>query len=511
MDELARLILSLTKSEKRYFKMFTALQSGEKSYLKLFDAVEKMEDYDEEKIKKIFKGEDFIKRLPSVKNYLYNQILKSLRVSYGGNTLHSQLVEMIEEISILYEKRLYKQCAKIIERAKMLAKTNENILQEMEINFWEQKVMMEVLNLDKFEKTLESSLEKDIQLIESQMNVVQYRNLYNKIILINKRIKEARTDEEMEQFQKIINHPLMQSVSTAKSFDSKYCFYQTHLIYNHAKGNNEACLEIAKNLLELLEQFPQKIAESPKMYVTTLNNILLCEIHTHNYRTFSQTLTKLRAFPLKSLSIEVNRFVNSYTFEMVKYLDTGEFGKSVGIREEIIQGLKKYADKTNEIEKSTLLYNLFYSYFGTGEYSKAQEIINILLNEYQKELRYDIQGAVRILNLILHYELRNDRLLEYNAISTYRFLNKSNRLYKLEKIVLDFIRKKMQHIYTPKDEREAFIELRKEFMKLTEDSYEKKAFEYFDFISWLDSHIEKKSFEEIVKKKFEMRATQDGK
>ncbi len=35
--------------------MFTSLQSGEKSYLKLFDAIEKMEEYDEEKIKKCSK------------------------------------------------------------------------------------------------------------------------------------------------------------------------------------------------------------------------------------------------------------------------------------------------------------------------------------------------------------------------------------------------------------------------------------------------------------------------
>ncbi|HLC82214.1 MAG TPA: hypothetical protein VJI69_00195 [Bacteroidia bacterium] len=502
MDELGRLVQSLTKSEKRYFKMFTSLQSGEKGYLKLFDAIEKMEEYDEVKIKKMFKGEDFIKRLPAVKHYLSAQILKSLRVIYSGNTIHSQLKEMIEDISILYEKRLYKQCAKIIDRAKELAQTNEDILQQMEINLWEQKVLLETLSLEKFEKTLSPSLEKDLQLVDLQTNIAQYRNLYNQIILINKKIKEARTEEEMEQFQKIINHPLMRSVSSAKSFDSKYCFYQTHLIYNHAKGDNQACLEIAQKQMELLEQFPQKIEETPKVYVTVLNNILLCQIHTHNYKNFNLTLGKLRSFPLKSLSIEVNRFVNSYIFEMVMYLDTGDFTKSIAIREEIIAGLKKYSDKTTAIEEITLLYNLFYSYFGTGEYSKALKIINKLLNEYQKELRYDIQSAARILNLILHYELENGHLLEYNSISAYRFLYKSKRLYKLEKIILDFFRKKMHQNYTPQDQIESFVELRKQFIALTEDQYEKKAFEYFDYVSWLDAHIEKKSFEEVVKEKF---------
>lgn len=502
MDELARLIASLTKSEKRYFKMFTSLQSGEKSYLKLFDAIEEMKEYDEGKIKKMFRGEDFIKRLPAVKHYLYGQILKSLRVIYSGNTIHSQLKEMIEDISILYEKRLYKQAAKIIEKAKELATNNEDIIKLMEINVWEQKILMETLNLEKFEKTLEPSFEEDVRLVNLQTNIVEYRNLYNQIILINKKIKEARTEEEMKSFQKIIDHPLMRSVSTAKSFDSKYCFYQTHLIYNHAKGNNEACLQIVLKQMELLEKFPQKIEETPKIYVNAINNLLLCEIHTHNYKNFDETLAKLRAVPIKSLNLEVNRFVNSYSFEMVKYLDTGEFAKSVAIRQDIVDGLKKYAGKINAIEETTLLYNLFYSYFGTGEFSSALKIINKLLNEYQKELRYDIQSAVRILNLILHYELENGRLLEYNSISAYRFLYKSKRLYKVEKVILDFIRKKMHQDYTPSDQKETFMALRNEFMALLEDPFEKKAFEYFDYISWADSHIEKKSFEEIVKEKF---------
>jgi hypothetical protein len=113
MDELARLIQSLSKSEKRYFKLFTGLQTGEKGYLRLFDAIDKLGDYDEKKIRKIFEGEDFLKRLPAVKNYLYGQILKSLRVINSGNTVDSQLREMMEDAAILYDKCLYKQCAKV--------------------------------------------------------------------------------------------------------------------------------------------------------------------------------------------------------------------------------------------------------------------------------------------------------------------------------------------------------------------------------------------------------------
>ncbi|MCW3086151.1 MAG: hypothetical protein JWP12_3517 [Bacteroidetes bacterium] len=502
MDELAKLIGSLTKAEKRYFKMFTSLQSGEKGYLKLFEAIEKSDNYDEEKIKKMFAGEDFIKRLPAVKNYLYNQILKSLRIIYSGNTVESELREMMEDVSNLYEKRLYKQCAKILDKAKELANKNEFFLQLIEINSWKERILIELLTLDKYEAIIDKHLEEEIDLIESQKNIARYRSLYNKMILINRKIKEARSEEELKQFQTIIEHPLLKSIDTAYTFEAKNYFYRIHLIYNHAKGDNEASFVIADSQLKLIESYPEKIKEKPQLYITALNNVLLCEIHIHKYDNFKETLLKLRNFPLKSLSTEVGRFVTSYTFEMVMYLDSGEFHKSSAIREEISEGLTKYHDKINAVEEITMLYNLFYSYFGTAEYSKALGIINRLLNEYQKELRYDIQCAVRILNLILHYELGNTRLIEYNAFSTYRFLYKSKRLYKLENIVLNFIRKKMPSIYTAKEQIEAFKELRQEFIAISEHPYEKKAFEYFDYISWLDSKIENKPLEEIVKKKF---------
>jgi hypothetical protein len=503
MDELARLITSLTKSEKRYFKMMSAIQGGEKSYLKLFEAIEKNGDYDEEKIRKTFANEEFIKRLPSVKNYLYHQILKSLRANYGGSTIDSQLKAMMEEVAILFDKRLYKQCIKILERAKELGQTNELVLHLIEINAWEEKVLIETLSLDKFEKFLNNSLKEEVHLLELQKNVAEYRILFNKINLINRQIKEARTEEELNRFESIINNPFLKSIDTAKSFDARNYFYIIHLIYNHAKGDHEACLSIAEKQLFLIESYPTRIKEKPQIYISALNNILLSDIHLHRYDNFMETLTKLRDIPDKSLSNEVRIFVSSYTFEMVMYLDTGEFHKGLGIVDEIMEGLKKYHDRINVIEEITLLYNLFYLYFGTGEFSKALGIINKLLNEYQKELRYDIQSAVRILNLILHFELGNTTLLDYNAISTYRFLYKSKRLYKLENIVLNFIRKKMPGIYTQADQIEAFRELRQEFIELSQDPFEQKAFEYFDYISWLDSKIEGRSFEEVVKQKFQ--------
>jgi hypothetical protein len=502
MDELAKLISSLSKSEKRYFKLFSSFQSGEKEYLKIFDAVEKSGDYDEDKIKKTFQGEEFLKRLPAVKHYLYNQILRALRHYNAGETVESQIKEMIADISNLFDKRLYTQCSKIIAKAKSLAVEHEKFLLQLEVNIWEEKVLNEILKLEPFEAHLAKSLEEEKEALLKQTNLSQYRNLYNRMVVLNRKIKEARAEEELQPFNEIIQHPLLTDISNALSFEACLLFYVTNIIYFHAKGDNEKVYYFAKEQLKLLEANPVQINERPKTYLSALNNILLGQIHLHRYENFEEDLKKVRALPLKSLNLEVSRFISSYTFEMVMYLDTGEFQKGVTIVDDIFAGLKKYSDKINAVEEVTILYNVFYLYFGTGQYSKALKIINRLLSDYQKELRYDIQSAVRILNLMLHYELGNESILESSALSTYRFLYKSKRLYKLENIVLNYIRKVMPGITTKAQQIEAFKVLRSQFQELIGDPYEAKAFEYFDYISWLDAKISGVSFEDVAKKKF---------
>ena len=79
-DNLFALIKSLSKSEKRQFKLFANRLEVNKDakYLQLFDLLDKMKDYNEEDILKA----KIVKKvqLANLKNHLYGQILVSLRM-----------------------------------------------------------------------------------------------------------------------------------------------------------------------------------------------------------------------------------------------------------------------------------------------------------------------------------------------------------------------------------------------------------------------------------------------
>jgi hypothetical protein len=78
--------------------------------------------------------------------------------------------------------------------------------------------------------------------------------------------------------------------------------------------------------------------------------------------------------------------------------------------------------------------------------------------------------------------------LPYLIRSTYHFLIRSQKLFKLESLVISFLRK-LSGIANEDELNYLFAAMHKEMLKLREDNYEKNAFEYFDFAGW----VEKKS------------------
>ena len=53
------------------------------------------------------------------------------------------------------------------------------------------------------------------------------------------------------------------------------------------------------------------------------------------------------------------------------------------------------------------------------------------------------------------------------------------------------------------DLKEAFIELKNKLLNLREDPFEKRPYLYLDIISWLESKIENKPVQEIIRAKYE--------
>jgi hypothetical protein len=122
------------------------------------------------------------------------------------------------------------------------------------------------------------------------------------------------------------------------------------------------------------------------------------------------------------------------------------------------------------------------------DFQKALISVNALIAHPFISKRADYESYLKILNLIIHFELGNYALLRYLIISAYRFLYKRNKLYRLEMVILEFIRK-LPQVKNEDDLSFNFMKFRQQLSELRSDNYEKNAFEYFDFLAWIDEKI----------------------
>ena len=145
-------------------------------------------------------------------------------------------------------------------------------------------------------------------------------------------------------------------------------------------------------------------------------------------------------------------------------------------------------------------YKIACLYFGSGDNKKSIWYLNKVIQFKEETLREDIQSFARILNLIAHFELGNDDLVEYQIKSVYRFLIKMGDLHGVQKEILNFVRS--LPISSNSELIRAFKILHHKLVKLSLQPFEKRPFLYLDIISWLECKIENKTVQEIVQSKF---------
>ena len=140
-DALFQLIQSLERSEKRNFKLYMKRNSGsgDLKVVQLFDALDKMKLYDEEVL--LSKNPSLQKQqISNLKAHLYHEILASLRLLKQDENIDLQLHEQLDFARLLYNKGLYLQSLKILDRVKDLANGNNQITYLQQVLFLEKKI-----------------------------------------------------------------------------------------------------------------------------------------------------------------------------------------------------------------------------------------------------------------------------------------------------------------------------------------------------------------------------------
>ncbi|MBK5271209.1 MAG: hypothetical protein JJE22_09360, partial [Bacteroidia bacterium] len=144
--------------------------SGEKlKTIQLFDALDKMNEYNE---KQLLKKNKSIKKqqLSNIKASLYKQILSSLRIIKDDSNVDIQLHEQMDHARILYNKGLYLQSLKVLEKMKEQAKAYHQLTHLQQVIFFEKKI--EALFITRSMQDRADQLSAESEKVETQLSMI---------------------------------------------------------------------------------------------------------------------------------------------------------------------------------------------------------------------------------------------------------------------------------------------------------------------------------------------------
>ena len=510
-EALFELIASLTKSEKRYFKVFAKnhIKDRQNVYLKLFNAIEDQihssdEAYNEDKIKQQFSSEKFINQLPVTKSYLYDLILKSLRIYHASTSKTIELKNMLQDIEILYTRSLNTQCLSLIEKAKQFAhKYNKNEDLQL-LNTWEQKIFLtaSLKNINTYKTEGEILVNEGIQLIKETEVKNEYFSLALKMSLFIREKGFIKDKDDFKFIQQIMKHPFLQNESKINSFDKKRYYYVLWSIYYNTIRNYHKAYIYRKKLVELWNKNPILISDQFINYLFAVTNLLYTLGKLLKVNEFFIELENLKKTASSTLSsqtkiIQIQYYTNIYIEETSIYIKLGWFEKALPLVDKIKIKLKEEQTHITDEIKLLLYMNIAKIYFGLNNYDESHIWINKILNNKKTASRGDVQNFAKFMNLILHFELGNMILLQNILKSTEKSIKKTAFLYHAEKIIIEMIKKSLD-IHSSTELKKLFSISKNKLLATFNDSFESQILDYFDLVSWLESKIQGKPFSNVL-------------
>lgn len=506
-DFLYQLIKSLTKSEKRAFKIYaTRNSSPDAKFIKLFDAIDKVSEYDEEQIIKSIKGVKK-RQFSNLKAHLYKQILTSLRLTNVNHNVDIMLREQIDHARILYNKGLYKQSLRLLDRAKTQAHLNHRHTLEYEILTFERIIESQYITRS-LRNRADELIEQASDKLHTLTNYNRLANLSLRLYGIYIKAGHVRDEKDYKNISEYFKEELEPITTEDHGFFERLYLYVSYAWYSLIVQDFLLQYRYAQKWVDLFEENPDMLELEPIWYLKGQHVLLEALFILGHYEKHEEVKNNLETFlkdpPTRSNeNLETLGFMYLYTAKINSHFINGSFTEGLKLVPELNDKINTYSRTIDSHRILVFYYKIACLYFGAGENEKAIEYLNKIINYPDQKLREDLHCFARILNLIAHFELGNQILVEYQIRSVYRFLRKMNDLNLVQQEILNFLQNLGKANGSSLKER--FIKLRDRLLEINEMPYQKRPFLYLDIISWLEAKIEEKPVQEVIKRKFTPR------
>lgn len=438
-DPLHELIHSLTRSEKRYFKLNAGQhkKAGKSNFIRLFDALDKMPEYDANRLRTTFKDSPLARNLPSEKKQLYQLILKIMRAYQKSGPPVLQIQQLLSEALWLEKKGLYTQFEKLLRKAKRIATESDHLQSLLEIIMIQLRATLHQKNRQMQDNVEKLVLEKEVLLtrIASSERVL---SLYYRFMGRSRTGSQTR-NSDIEAAEQAELERVMAIPPEELSYPAQVRRFVLAGLKAEELRDRQNAFDMFENAVNLMQTRKKYQLLPPNNHKTVLSNYLAAAAYIRRFDVFPDTLRKIRSIEAGSFDEEAEIFQNTYFFELVWKMNVGEFATAEKLVPEIESQLATYLPKVNKGRELGFYYNIAVLFFLRAKWKNALHWTNRILHDERSEHRVDLQQFARIIFLLIHFELGNADLLEYRVPATQTWTKKKGKENGLTQIILPFL------------------------------------------------------------------------
>lgn len=500
---LFQLIKSLSKAEKRNFKLYAKRNQGADTlkFIDLFDIIDKQKEEDDQLFFSKLNG---LKKTQyaNLKRHLYSQILVSLRLIHKTKRTNIQVREYIDFAYILYGKGLYIQALKILQIAKREAIKHH--LNYTHLTILEFEKLIESRHITRSGQLKAQELAYEAETLQKSISdIVFLSNLRTEIH--GRYIRDGHVEDESErlQLEKDFLPKLRAKNALNLGLIEKIYLYQSYVWYACTKMDFHACLEYALKWVQLFEDNRELIIRDVDLYMRGYHYLLTAAYHIKNLKRLEKYLDHLEGFRKSNYkkfnkNSQIISFLYVHTGRLNRIILNGQFEKGLEVIPRTLRRINRYRNKLDDHRILVFYFKIAYLYFGAGKYKLTIKYLHHIINN-EMNLREDLQTYARLMYLMCQYEQEDYESIQY-LIKTYQtFFAKIKKHNPLQINALQLFVKLTKTV--DYEHREIMKEYLTIFEALQKDFFQQTSFNYLDINSWLKSKITKTSLGDVINNK----------
>lgn len=469
-QDIYQLIGSLSATEKKVFKEKYA-GKGELNFIRLFDCIAKGEACNDEEVREVFAGGNFLKHLHKTKAYLYDALLDTLLTPLNESYQRLQIFRKLQFAEVLQSRKLMEQAEATLLDALEMAKETD----ELELELF---ILNELLVLQSFLHKKQTYL---TDLNDAQQKIaeyIKYRDFFVAVLdAYNNRGKKS--EKSAEQFS---NHPFLTSAPEFKAARGKRVFEAAKGLVYTVQKKYDIALQSNYSVVGLLKGGAHASSSRELGFINSVFNIYLAQRDLHI--SYAEPLKMLEDFKPHSRLAKSQRFVCLSRIKLQNYLDEKESGKHSALVDWVVKELKENASLLNELDLVKLWFALASVLLKAKDYNNALDYLFQINNSKEaKENRTIIYRVTQLYQLIAYYELGEFERLA-NALRNYKYYQKTDdSFYLIEKETAAFLGK----VLNVPDKKQRG-KLKEEFAAQLYDSAKndlRAGLAYLESISWV--------------------------